>query len=146
MCTYGLMKHKSVNISKSMRTTPKQTSFCCLSSLLVTSYKPQLSNAGGKIEWGHLAAGDSNLRAAFETRQGQHYDMVEEDPDLRPAPLSGAGPSGANMAPLGRGQDATKPAWMTHPEGPAAPGSAGAFDMIFRVGVPCWCLVQFKNL
>ena len=85
-------------------------------------------HAGGKIEWGHLAAGDSNLRAAFETRQGQHYDMVEDDADTQPAPLSRAGPSGANLAPLGRGQDATKPAWMTHPGGLAAPGSTGALD------------------
>lgn len=84
--------------------------------------------AGGKIDWGHLAAGDSNLRAAFETRQGQHYDMLEDDPDVRAGPVSGADPGSANLAPLGRGRDATQPAWMTNPQAASAPGSNGMYQ------------------
>lgn len=81
-------------------------------------------SAGGMVEWGHLAAGDSNLKAAFERRQGQQYDLVEEDPDAGAMPLP-EGNSQRPMAPLGRGQEATKPAWMTHPDSAAAPGSTG---------------------
>ena len=84
-----------------------------------------VSAAGGKIDWGHLAAGTDSLRAAFEGQQGQQYDMVEDDPDARPMP--GAGPSSvsAPLAPLGRGSAATQPAWMTSTDAAAAPGSAG---------------------
>lgn len=82
------------------------------------------TTAGGRVEWGHLAAGDSNLKAAFERRQGQQYDLVEEEPHTGTVPVSGADDHEV-MAPLGRGQDATKPAWMTHPDSAAAPGSTG---------------------
>lgn len=75
--------------------------------------------AGGKVEWGHLAAGDAALNAALH-QDGQQYDMIGEEVEaLVPASAQGAGPS------MGRGRDAVKPAWMTDNGAAAAPGSAG---------------------
>lgn len=78
--------------------------------------------AGGKVDWGHLSAGDAALNAAF-TRGGQQYDMIGEEVDDmaldRLASQGGAAP----LAPLGRGRGAVQPAWMTNPAATAAPGS-----------------------
>ena len=78
-----------------------------------------LFRAGGKVEWGHLAAGDAALNAALH-QDGQQYDMIGEEVEaLVPASAQGAGP------PMGRGRDAVKPAWMTDDGAAAAPGSDG---------------------
>ena len=78
-----------------------------------------LGCAGGKVEWGHLAAGDAALKAALH-QDGQQYDMIGEEAEvLVPASAQGAGP------PMGRGRDAVKPAWMTDNGAAAAPGSGG---------------------
>lgn len=75
--------------------------------------------AGGKVEWGHLAAGDAALNAALH-QDGRQYDMLGEEVEvLVPASVQGAG------APMGRGRDAVKPAWMTDNGAAAAPGSGG---------------------
>ena len=74
---------------------------------------------GGQVDWGHLAAGDAALNAAF-TRDGQQYDMIGDE-------VEAAAPAAAQTAaaPMGRGRDAVKPAWMTDDGAAAAPGSGG---------------------
>ncbi|KAA6427965.1 MAG: S1 RNA-binding domain containing [Trebouxia sp. A1-2] len=75
--------------------------------------------AGGKVEWGHLAAGDAALKAAF-TRDGQQYDMIGDEVDHMDPP----GRQGNDAAaPMGRGRDMVQPAWMTNSGAAAAPGS-----------------------
>ena len=75
--------------------------------------------AGGKVEWGHLAAGDAALNAALH-QDGRQYDMLGEEVEaLLPATAAGG------VAPMGRGRDAVKPAWMTDNGAAAAPGSGG---------------------
>ena len=69
------------------------------------------------MEWGHLAAGDAALKAALH-QDGQQYDMIGEE-------VEALVPASAQGAPMGRGRDAVKPAWMTHSGAAAAPGSGG---------------------
>lgn len=74
---------------------------------------------GGKVEWGHLAAGDAALKAAFN-KDGHQYDIIDDE-------MEGLGPAAAQAAAaaMGRGRDAVKPAWMMEGGTAAAPGSAG---------------------
>ncbi|KAL3145372.1 hypothetical protein ABBQ38_001624 [Trebouxia sp. C0009 RCD-2024] len=73
---------------------------------------------GGKVEWGHLAAGDAALNAALH-QDGRQYDMIGDEVEgLVAAPAEGGA-----AAPMGRGRDAVKPAWMTDHNTAAAPGS-----------------------
>ena len=76
-------------------------------------------SAGGKVEWGHLAAGDAALKAAFN-KDGHQYDIIDDE-------MEGLGPAAVQAAAtsIGRGRDAVKPAWMTDTGTAAAPGSAG---------------------
>ena len=73
------------------------------------------------MEWGHLAAGDAALKAAF-TRDGQQYDMLGDEAD-HVDPTDQQGNDAA--APMGRGRDMVQPAWMTKSGAAAAPGSDG---------------------
>ncbi len=78
---------------------------------------------GGKVEWGHLAAGDAALNAAFN-QEGQQYDMIGDEVDH----MEGADrqqPGNDMAAPMGRGRDMVQPAWMTNNGAAAAPGSQG---------------------
>ena len=76
---------------------------------------------GGKVEWGHLAAGNAALKAAF-TRDGQQYDMIGDEVDHMDPP----GQQGNDAAaPMGRGRNMVQPAWMTNTGAAAAPGSEG---------------------
>ena len=85
--------------------------------------------AGGKVEWGHLAAGDAALNAALH-QDGQQYDMIGEEVEaLAPAIAQGAGP------PMGRGRDAVKPAWMTDNGAAAAPGSGGTLVLSLQLAL-----------
>lgn len=72
---------------------------------------------GGVVDWGHLKAEDTRLGHG-----DQGYDLLKDE-----GPRNGvAAPAAAPQAAMGRGREATKPAWMTNPGASIAPGSAAA--------------------
>ena len=75
------------------------------------------------MDWGHLAAGDAALNAAF-TRDGHQYDMLGDEADHM-VPSGQQDSANGGTAPMGRGRDMVQPAWMTNPGAAIAPGSEG---------------------
>ena len=84
----------------------------------------------GKVDWGHLAAGDAALNAAF-TRDGQQYDMIGNEVEHMDLPGQQV-PGNDIIAPMGRGRDMVQPAWMTNAGAATAPGSEGVFLVLFE--------------
>ena len=72
------------------------------------------------MEWGHLAAGDAALGAALN-KDGHQYDIIGDEVEA----MIPAAAVVAAAAPMGRGRDAVRPAWMTDDGAAAAPGSGG---------------------
>lgn len=63
-------------------------------------------HADGRVEWGHLSAGDHQFGDA-----DRHYDLLPDNDEL--AMPVGQMPVASAAGPMGRGRSVVQPAWMT---------------------------------